>query len=806
MSLTRYYFGIFITCFTLLLILSSKVKAQQYSISGILTDSTNRALNGVEIQLLTASTSHSEQKAISNIDGAFVFQKLTSGDFVLEVTSVVYAPMSISVRIDAANVNIGKLKLLPRSHVLKEVVVEGQLPVIEQEVDRTVYNVERSTSLAGATALDAIGKVPGVRVNNSEGISLVGKGQVSILINDRQLFLSGDDLTNYLKSLSVNDISRIEVLPTPPAKYDAAGNFGLINIVTKKKVKAGLSGNLFATYLQAYYGSKNVGGSLAANQGKWSTNSSLTFTDNAYNELTNPITYYPTQTWDQNRKSKNLTNSLLGRVGIDYQLTKTRLFGLRYTISLRDIDALESSTTRVYPSPVQLDSVLIAANRIQKNAHSHNVNLHYEDQLDSLGRKYSLDGGYFIFDNNISQRANNKTFSDNDRLLNNYNLLSKAPLRVTAYTLQTDWSWPVKFVRLTAGAKISYIKNETSAQYYTPQTNGEFQVDSTMSNRFNYSENVQAGYISGTKQVGKWDYQIGIRIENTQTTGISFNYKQRNINNYFKIFPTLFVTYKGSNKHVYSFAYSKRINRPSYWYLNPFRQYVSPYFYYEGNPFLQPSFNNSFQVSYTINPMFTTRIYLDVLNNVFDQIILPDTDTKVAKLTRLNYYDQKNIGFTQLINIDQIKWMESYNSVSVYYITTKSYTDLATGRQGWGADISSNNTFFFDDKKTLMASSDFSYTFPQVSGIARFKSYYSVGFGIKKMLLEKKLTIAVNTTDIFRTSLVRFSSTTNSITTKYRNYFDNRAVRLSLSYAIGATNKPARQSKESNADESRRAN
>jgi len=793
-------------CLLLFLLFTMKIQARQHIISGKVSDSLGQPVKEATIALHLETSGKIIKTVPSSATGMFVLNGIDPGEYKLFITHISFQSDTIPVTVGNGDVNLKTIVLARVAAALKEFVVEGNKAFVEQKIDRTVFNVENSTNLAGATTLDALAKLPGVRVANGNGISLIGKGQVVVLIDDRKIYLSGDDLINFLKSMPAIDVARIEVIPNPPAKYEAAGNFGLINIVTKKKRTPGFGGSVYSAYTQNYYPSGNMGTQLNYNKGKFNINTTINGSKNNYYEITNPTVFYPDQTWLQHRTSKNISNNIFGRLGIDYQLNKKQLLGLAYIYSYRDVDAHENSLTNVNDvHNNKTDSLITAKNDISRKSNSHSADLYYELLLDTTGRKLFIDAGYFNLVNDVnSYFLNNNYLTDGTQLSQLY-LNSAGPLKATTYTTQADVILPGKLVNLSFGGKLSFIETKSAIDYYT-LTNGNWYHNNDLSNAFNYKENVQALYISANKKLHRWEVQAGLRGENTQTTGYSITYQQTNKNNYFKIFPSLFLNYKPNKTSVYGFSYSKRLSRPNYWYLNPFKQFVSPYFYYEGNPYLQPTYNNSVQLTYTYKNRFVTKLYADIINNVFDQILLTDTITKITRLTRLNYYSQHNIGLNQSVNFNTPNWLENYTSVSVYYINTKSSVNYAAGQEGWGADFTTSTTFTMNKSKTCFTGFDFTYTFPQVSGISHFKSSYNLGMAIRTLWLKKKLTVAVNTNDIFRTSRTRFYAITNNIKTQYDNYFDVRFIRLSLSYRFGKTEASKRQGKESNTDEKKRAN
>ncbi|WP_343693115.1 outer membrane beta-barrel protein [Chitinophaga sp.] len=780
----------------LLLFLLLPAIAQQLSVSGSLYDSAHLPVAGARVELLNSASQQVVNAVKSGDNGTFVLKNIDRGSYLLHIQHLAFNEYLNTITVGDTNVTLPPIVLAVAVTTLKNVTVNGRKPVLEEKLDRTVLNVENNVALTGATALDAVAKMPGVRVSNSS-LSLRGTGMLNVLLDDRLLHVSGEDLINLLRSMPAGEVVRIELIPNPPAKYDASGSYGLINIVTRKKRQEGFSGSVNGAFTQAFYSGVNGGGLLNLNRNKWNISTSLNGTKNLYNELTNPITYYTDQTWNQQRKSVNDNKNILSRTSVDFNINKRQLIGLTYIYSSRKTITREHSNTTI--GLQQLDSLIDAQNHIDRHTQSHDFNLHYENKFDTLGGKFSVDGGYFTFNNKLEQLTQSDVIDLDNELTNQYRFKNTAPQDVQAYTLQADVNLRPRFVTFSFGGKFSYIDTKSGTNYYN-YTDLGYKYDTTRSNSFTYKERIEAAYINAVKNKGKWGFQVGLRAEYTQTTGYSVTQRQTTKNDYLKLFPTVYIGYTKDKQNSFSFSYGKRINRPNYWYLNPFKQYISEYFYYEGNPYLQPFYNNTFQLNYIHNNMLITRVMVNVLNNVYDQILLTDDVTKVSRLTRQNYYSQRSYGVNETVNFNVGNWLENSNTAAVYYLDTRSRVANAASQHGWGADVSTSNTFYFNKGKTLMGSLDASYIFPQLSGVNKFDAYYGIDMGLTMLCYHKRLSLGLNATDIFRTMKTHFHSTVNGVTTYYNNYFDARKVRVSISYKFGKT-KARQQSKLSNTEE-----
>jgi hypothetical protein len=364
---------------------------------------------------------------------------------------------------------------------------------------------------------------------------------------------------------------------------------------------------------------------------------------------------------------------------------------------------------------------------------------------------------------------------------------------------------PNKWIDLSFGGKHTFIQNDNNTGYYNVSA-GKAYYDSSRSNRFNYSERTQAVYVSANKHWKKFEWQMGLRGEFTQTRGFSQTYGQANDNSYFKLFPTLYLLYKQSEEHAYAFSYGRRINRPGYARLNPFRWYASPFTYSEGNPFLQPAYSNNFEVKYDYKDWLSSQLYLNILSNGFDQIGIPDPATKVTAIIQRNFLRGYNYGLIESVNLTPADWLESYNQVQVYHnLTVSSDPNTSSRISGWSAYLSTDNNIRCNKQGTWRANISCWYQFPEVDGVDRVGAYYSLDIGTSVMLFRKRFTVGLQATDILKTNKVVIHSWTNGMQQVYDSYPGNRTARLSLAYKFGKKGK-VRHQHETNTEEKSRTN
>jgi hypothetical protein len=660
----------------------------------------------------------------------------------------------------------------------------------------------------GGDALDALKESPGVRVNN-DNISIIGKSELQVMINGRLIHLSGNDLSNYLRSIKYDDISRIEVITNPPANYDAEGNSGLINIVLKKNNKENFSGNLNGSYSQASYPTGIIGGDLNYQKKKVSFFSGFRYRDGSTGPFLSSKVYYPLQTWGSESNRRNYYKYISGRAGIDYQVTKRSSAQIQYIVTtsnwdIKDFEKTSILNTRSY----EFDSVLKTNSYSSSTNYSHSISGDYKIDLDSLGRKIVLNADYFYYSNDQDRPSATASYiGDNMNYSSLFRQENRANQDISIYSSKLDLTLPYKFGVIEMGGKVSFINNESNASLYKFNA-GTAVLDTASSNKFLYTENTQAVYGSFSKKPGtKWTLKTGLRLEATQTTGNSETLKQVSKNNYIRLFPTLYITYTADEHQTFSFNYGRRIRRPNYGNLNPFRWYTNPYSYTEGNPSLQPSYTDILELSHTYKDNLISTVYLNRIKSGYGQVTFLTADTNIQATKSVNYYDSYQTGWSESYTVKPLPFWQSYNQFYLYYShATAAIQSVPAKQDGWGAYFSTNNSFSLNSKKTATAEVNYWYQFPESTDLTVTNGYSQLDIGLKLQLLKKKLQTSFIVTDIFSGSRPVFTTHNNGIKQVFRNYFDQRSLRITVNYPFGNSKIKSKQHSTGNEDEKKRAN
>ncbi len=689
---------------------------------------------------------------------------------------------------------------------LESVVVTSQKMLIEQKTDRLVFNVENSIAASGGDALDALRVAPGIRIQNNT-ISMIGGEASRIMIDGRLLQLSGEDLVNFLNSIAADDIQKIEIITNPPAKYEAAGNGGLINIIYKKGRKNSWKNATTLAYNQSAYGYVTVRNNFSYNKNKIRLMFSVNGSKGHIRSQERSDAFFSTSVWKVDTESKDEKRNFASRFSLDYDISDHVTIGGQYLGNFNHPDSKGKGTTQFFDDANSLDSLLINNSVRSDSVNSHLFNAHFIAKLDTIGKKISVDFDYFDYNNNFENNYIVNAFSpSNDFKGINQAAQNFSKQDIDNYSIKVDVEHPTKFINLSYGAKISFITTINDLQNFNTIL-GTPIFDTNLSNEFKYEENVQAIYVNGSKKLNdNWNFQAGLRMESTETKGFSKTLNQTNSNNYTKLFPTFYTTYKTNEEHNFSFNYGRGINRPIFRDLNPFRSYVNSNVYSEGNPFIQPSFTDRFTLAHNYKGILITSFYFSKTANGFGTLFSAEPENDVQAIIRRNYYTGTYWRISETYSFNSVPWWRSQNYISLSGQKTKLDSDLnATAQNGLQFYFSTDNTFVLSKNTKVQA--DFWYTAAHKTLLFNIGETYSFNVGLRQSFLNNNLQFSVLFNDIFDTaSLSKLESEINGVKTVYGQNYSSRHVRFSIVYNVGNKKIAVKNRGFGNDDERNRAN
>ncbi|MEQ1676928.1 MAG: TonB-dependent receptor, partial [Chitinophagaceae bacterium] len=586
----------------------SQAQLKTGKINGTVIDGNTKTIESATITLVRAKDSSVAKMSVADKSGNYSFEGVTEGTYFVSISAVGhekgFSP-SFSITTDNPVVSLKTIELIPAAKTVAGVTVTARKPLVEQKIDRMVVNVEASATNVGATAMEVLEKSPGISVDKDGNISLKGKQGVQVYIDGRPSYLAGTDLANYLRSMNAAQLEQIEIMTNPPAKYDAAGNAGIINIKTKKTKQFGYSGSISSTYSQGIYPKFSESANFNYRKNKVNL-----FANVGYNNRKNiqeldiqrkflePVTKELKSHFNQDGELREGGESINGKLGLDFFATKKTTIGAVVNGFYNPGYFNSRSDVRIAdPFMVPVGTTISNTTNDKKWKHL-GANLNFRHVFDSTGRELTMDADFLNYKSTNVQDLINQYFKpDGSPSDKSDTLLGSLPQHIRIYSAKADFVRPLKGnAKFEAGIKTSFVKTDNNAVY-----NNLFDarpvLDSGRSNHFIYDENVNAAYVNFSKPLSKKvTMQLGLRLENTNATGHSTGYTYNSTlnkfvafdskfkKNYTQLFPTMYLQYQANEKNSFVLNYGRRIERPDYEDLNPFITFLDKYTFEQGNP------------------------------------------------------------------------------------------------------------------------------------------------------------------------------------------------------------------------------
>ncbi|MCB9360265.1 MAG: TonB-dependent receptor [Flavobacteriales bacterium] len=784
----------------------SLVAIAQHTISGKIIDENNHPMEFV-VLTITQNDSTIKEEVVKE-EGEFSVS-LPAGTFTFKV--IYFGKIILTQNINVTqSENIGALKAIVGSLTLGEFVLEDTKNLIERKVDRLVFNVENTVAASGGDALDLLKVTPRVKVENDK-IAMIGKSGMSVMIDDRITQLSGEELVNYLKNIPSDNIKSIEVITNPPAKYSAEGNSGLINIKLKKSIEDSWSTDIRTSYQQATYARGAIGGNFNYRKNKLSFYTIFYYSDGSNAHETISKVHYKEVLLNEEILGRSYFQPLNVKCGGDYNVSDKISMGfLVNSTKLFPNNSPSTTTSELINNQTQVIDSLIKTNSIDDKENQRNsVNYHLIYTLDTNNRKLSLDIDYFKIKNNTDRFFESTTFLNNGAISQGSfaSANNKGNQQIENYSVNLDMEHPFKWATFNYGGRLTTTQTDNELHFFDLKT-GIPIFDDAQSNTFIFTENTQAAYFSVHKELSKkWEAKAGLRAENTNTKGNSITINQTNTVQYFQFFPTAYLSYNPNDSNSFSLNYGRRINRPSFSFLNPFQYVYNQYSYSEGNPFLLPSFSHNLEFEYMFKDFWVNTIYLSKLENGFEQVTIVDSSGIVMRTVPENFIENTAIGLAENITIIPFKFLETNLFVDIYYSHTSSSKTFALNLlSGWNGYVGLSNDFKLNKKKTAFLNISYFYITKGVSNLDRNNDFDQLDIALKLLFWKEKMKLTFAGNDLLSSNRPEYTSVTNGIKNSFRNYTDNRDFRISISYNFGGTPKNYQKHENKNSEELNRTN
>jgi outer membrane receptor protein involved in Fe transport len=774
-------------------------------------DYTNRKpLNYASVALLNQADRKPVQGMQTDENGLFNFKSIPPGSYILRVGFVGYQTYQRSGIIINSNlpIDLGEIRLQTSgANVLKEVVVEGTVPDMQIGIDRKVFNVDQSLVSQSGSVTDLLSDIPSISVDADGAVSLRGSSSVRILIDGKPSAMAGSDITQVLQSLPSNSVQRVEVITNPSSKYDAEGQSGIINIVLKKNLRTGLNGAVTAS--GGSY--RNYNGGIALNYRDSSFNYYGNYDFRKFRRLSEG--YSNTKYFENNGLIDNTNegdrsgNAHTAKLGFDYFINQTTTIGFSGNVSIRNNQRNEDIFYR-YENLPDLEGTSTRHSRQTEDDFGYDLNLDFKKEFKRPGEVLTFNGAYGrnkedgvnTFNQAFSNPLNPADRQINDTYERGHNI-----------NLQLDYTRPInEDSKFEAGYRTTIeLDDESQISTRFNSASNSFLPDYNVSNKFNLEEIVHAGYFNYQNKLNKnLGYQIGLRAEQAYLNTVTENVNPATPENerftpgrldYFRVYPSVFLTQSFSNEQQLQLSYTRRVNRPNGWQVNPFINISDPLNIRQGNPNLKPEDIHSFELGYTRevgNTTLTSSIYHRRVNDVIQSITQRIEGSNAATISEWrNISKNESTGF-ELISKSSIgKAVDVTGNLNVFYNRFEGAPEFnLPPREGinWDANLSTNIRF----SKTLSAQIRADYRAPRVLAQGRSIGNFATDAALRWSILNNKGSFLFNVRDVFNQR--RFGGYTQ--TEQFiRNFSDRRSLRMAMltfSYRFGGTSDRDKDTKE----------
>ncbi|MEE9363664.1 MAG: outer membrane beta-barrel family protein [Cellulophaga sp.] len=767
------------------------LNAQQTTLEGTVHASSSKntlevtaitVFNSASNKLITYTYSDAQGHYTLNIDaGIAIYVKAELLGY-LEYTSEKILP--------SKGVNKKNIMLQENTEELEEVVLLQKKKLIRLSGDKMVYDVENSGVGDGKDGLEVIRKIPGMRLDKDENIVFRGSTNIQVMINGKRSLMTGDALTQYLKTLGGENIKNIEIIANPSARYDAEGTAGIVNILLKKSQDNGLTGNISSSVAQADFFRHSNAMNLFYQKGKWSLNGGGRFARfNSVNNreiiqtINNPgdqIVFEQLNDWYPE------SGSASGKFGVEYTINKNKTIGSSVNYNSYTSDENTEGRTNEYYNKNYLRYTILDKKGVIDNK-TLTSNLYYSFASDSLDTKFNIQLNYAHYNNKKNTTTTNEYFlvNNNSKYQDDFVLKHNNPARYHIFNTKLDYERKLgKGYALEAGLKYSYVNNDYDNDYANLTPEGEWIPNTSRNNQLVYKESILSGYGIASWNSEKWSLQVGLRTEYINFKATSVTIDQITKDNYTALFPSFSMNRSLENDKL-QFSYSKRINRPRYLDLNPFYEYIDTYNVTVGNPDLKPQFSDNFNFTWVHKQNTSISVYSNFSTDVIQYIVDYDPITKITTSYSDNIATSTNAGLSLTTTITPTEWWSiHFNGNASYNRSESNIPDYEFNTEGYNWYVMLTNTLALKNNWTF--NHEVFYDNGGTYGNWANKSSYDMSFSIKKMLFDKKLRLQFKGDNILKTSFFSSIITQGNVRTDWTNKWETRRFTLSATYNFGS--------------------
>lgn len=770
--------------------LLAQSSGKSYSFSGRVYDDKNEALPYVAVAIYNVADSNYVKGGATDMDGKFNIP-LSNGTYYAKLSFLSFENKIIkNIIIDNKGFEVKKVIMRSSALALDEFEVVEEKKLMEMDLDKRVFNVEKDITNQGADATEVLNNVPSVDVDIDGNVSLRGSGNVRILINGKPSGMTGMSTSQALKQLQGNQIEKIEVITNPSSRYDAEGEVGIINIILKKDKREGINGsvNVDVGFPSNYGGGFNL--NIKREKITYFFGYGVNYRESPGKNISTQRFFYPDTSFSYESVSETERNTFNNnfRSGFSLDLNEHNSITISGSYNVGDADNSVALSYSDYNS-LDVPTQVVTRDEVEdKDLSSYDVSFNYRKTFTQKNRLFTIDaqksGAMDFEDSFIYQNATDASQNSVQSVFNNE--------KSDDWLFQADYVHPYKDGKFETGLKstLRNVTNPYAVGTFNDQTQ-QFEAVPGFYNDMEYIENIYAAYLMFGNQIKKkFSYQLGVRAEYSDVTTILRLTDEENNRQYFNLFPSVHFSYELKNENSVQLSYSKRIQRPRHWYLLPFFSFSDARNVFSGNPNLDPEFSDSYEAGYLKmwkKGSLLSSVYYRYTTDVITRIIVPDDE---GNTTRLPF----NLGTRDAYGIE---FSGSYEPVKFWNVrgSFNFFREIQEGElnsQNYDADTYTwltrlNNKWTIKKKINLQAS--FNYRAPRQQVQGTNKAFYSLDAGFSFDLLKGKGTITFNVNDVFNTRKWRGTSEGDNFIAVNERQWRSRWARLSFSYRINQQKK-----------------
>lgn len=764
------------------------------NLHGKVLDAQNTALGYVNVLLLQPTDSSLVRGTLSDDQGDFEFLGVAPGQYLLMASMVGMGNAWTEQFTLAAGADLAldPLVLQPSEIELATVEVKAQKPFMELKGDKIVMNVDNSPVNTGSNALEVLAKAPAVTVDQNERISLKGKQGVLVIINGKNTYLSGEEVARMLSNMPAESIESIEIMHNPPAKYDAAGNAGIINIVLKKDKNLGFNGNLTAGVGQGRYSRSNSGLRLNYRDKKFNAFGNYNYYQNKryQDRLFSRQVPYPqgVNIIDQSNNETNNNNSHSYQLGADWFATDRATLGLLVKGNIGEWGMQGQTRSDILGYNPNVFNQVLANSNMTEEWDNFSANLNWSQKF-AKGASLNFDADYSTFENPANQFYENYFLDTEGTIVapeNNFRNLNHSSVEIRA--LKMDYNLPLEKQKanLDLGWKYSDVNTDNTLGF-DRWINANWINDPVFSNQFIYTEQILAAYANFSKNTDKWQFQAGLRLENTHSNGSSPSRDQLVDRRYLNLFPSFNLSHTMNEDNQFSLSYSRRIDRPTYQNLNPFFFFLDQFTFGKGNPFLQPQYSDTYGFSHSFKNRYLSSLTYTRTSSAMSEIIQLNPETGEGYQTYENLEEFDNYSFNFSAPVTFTEWWTLRTNTTAFY-------NRISGTLESGALVNEQFSYrlYLSNAFTLPGgwNAELSGYYQSKVAINNFvvNPIYQLDVGVSKAIFNGKGKLSLNVSDIFYTQVFTGLIRQNELSMTIESYNDTRRGNLSLSWNFGNQN------------------